>query len=139
MDVSVKIVRSQTVLLFPYKNHFLSISVGIGYRLFLVNFSNLTSPGNSFLIASINQTIINITRGAVIATNIIISPSGEVTLVVTGRNYSIPELELALLNRANSNWTAGPYLVTYNRTDLIPIQSEFNLFSLVTNNSSILF
>lgn len=53
------------------------------------------------------------------------SPSGEVTVVVNGRNYSIPQLDLGLLNQVNNNWTAGPYLVTYNQTNLVPIQSLF--------------
>ena len=58
------------------------------------------------------------------------SPSGEVTLVVTGLNYSIPQLEAALADRSNNNWTAGPFLVAFNRTDIIPVQSEFRPLSL---------
>lgn len=48
-------------------------------------------------------------------------------MVVTGRNFSVPQFELALLDRANNNWTVGPYLVTYNRSDIIPIISQFYL------------
>ena len=54
------------------------------------------------------------------------SPSGEVTVVVTGRNFSIPQLELGLTDRANNNWTAGPYLVAFNRTNIFPIESLFH-------------
>ena len=51
------------------------------------------------------------------------SPSGEVTVVVSGRNYSIPQLDLGLTNQVNKNWIVGPYLVSYNQTNLIPIES----------------
>lgn len=46
--------------------------VGIGYRLILVNYSNLTSPGDGVLINGLNLTILNLTRGAVVPTSIII-------------------------------------------------------------------
>lgn len=51
------------------------------------------------------------------------SPSGEVTVLVSGKNYSIPQFELPLLNKVNNSWTVGPYLVAINQTNLYPIQS----------------
>jgi len=54
---------------------------------------------------------------------LLFSPSGEVTIAVTGRNSSIPEFELPLLDKVNQNWTVGPFLVAYNQTSLIPIES----------------
>jgi hypothetical protein len=50
---------------------FCFILVGpVDYKFILVNYTNLTSPGTPTLISIINQTIINITHGSVIATNI---------------------------------------------------------------------
>ena len=49
-----------------------SISVGLGYRFYLVNYTNVTSPGVPTLISILNQTIINITNGSVIANSITI-------------------------------------------------------------------
>ena len=57
-------------------------------------------------------------------TSIHFSPAGDVTLSVIGQNFSIPQFDLALLNQANNNWTAGPYIVLYNQTSLVPIQSS---------------
>jgi hypothetical protein len=51
------------------------------------------------------------------------SPAGEVSLTVIGKNYSIPQFEIPLINQANNNWTVGPYLVSFNQTNLISIQS----------------
>ncbi|CAF4535527.1 unnamed protein product [Rotaria sp. Silwood1] len=96
----------------------------IGYKLFLLNYSNETSPSLPILISTINQTIINITNGSVIATNIIISPTGEVIVIVSGKNYSIPQFELPLTDLVNKNWTVGPYLVSFNRTNVISIETN---------------
>lgn len=52
-------------------NHCL-ILVGRAYRIYLTNYSNETSPGIPTLIQQINQTIINMTNGGVIATSITI-------------------------------------------------------------------
>lgn len=52
-----------------------------------------------------------------------LSPSGEVTIVVSGRNYSIPDFELPLNNIVRTNWTVGPYVVAFNQTSLVTIQS----------------
>ena len=119
------------------------VSVGLTYRLLLVNYSNLTSPGVTFLTSVINQTIVNITRDVVFSTSIIIigkvflakshpmnitsvdfSPAGDVTLSVIGTNLSVPQFNLALINRANTKWTAGPYLVLHNQSSLAPFQSS---------------
>ncbi|UJR30132.1 hypothetical protein I4U23_017673 [Adineta vaga] len=97
---------------------------GRAYKIFLTNYSNETSPGIPTLISQINQTIINMTNGGVIATSITISPSGEVTIVVTGRNYSIPDFELPLTDKVRTNWTVGPYVVSFNQTSLVTIQTN---------------
>ncbi|CAF3707629.1 unnamed protein product [Rotaria sordida] len=96
----------------------------IAYKLFLLNYSNETSPGLPILIAILNQTIINITNGSVIATNIIITPTGEVTVVVSGKNYSVPQLQLPLIDLVNRNWTVGPYLISFNQTSLVAIETN---------------
>jgi len=57
------------------------------------------------------------------------SPAGEVTVSVTGTNYSIPQFELPLINSINNNLTVGPYLVAYNQTSLVPITSLLHQFS----------
>jgi hypothetical protein len=50
---------------------FFFVSVGpVTYRFVLLNYTNATSPGIPTLISLVNQTIINITNGGVIATNI---------------------------------------------------------------------
>jgi hypothetical protein len=54
------------------------------------------------------------------------SPSGQVSVVVTGTNYSIPDFQTPLINKINSNWTVGPYLVSYNQTSLATILSLSN-------------
>ncbi|CAF1111478.1 unnamed protein product, partial [Adineta ricciae] len=97
---------------------------GRAYKMYLTNYSNDTSPGLPTLISQINQTIINMTNGGVIATSIVISPSGEVTIIVSGRNYSIPDFELPLTNKVNSNWTVGPYTVSFNQTSLVSVQTN---------------
>ena len=51
------------------------------------------------------------------------SPSGEVTVIVTGKNYSIPDFEIPFTNKVQSNWTVGPFAVAFNQTNLIAIQS----------------
>jgi len=51
------------------------------------------------------------------------SPAGDVTVSIIGKNYSIPQFEVPLNNLANNNWTVGPYLVSFNQTNLVPIQS----------------
>ena len=45
---------------------------GLSLKLYLVNYTNETSPGLEVLISNINQTIINMTNGSVIATSITI-------------------------------------------------------------------
>ena len=54
------------------------------------------------------------------------SPSGDVTVTVVGTNYSVPQLQLPLINLVNNNWTVGPFLVQFNQTALIPIESSLN-------------
>jgi hypothetical protein len=49
---------------------FLILVGPVTYQFVLVNYSNLTSPGIPTLTSIINQTIINMTSGSVIATNI---------------------------------------------------------------------
>jgi hypothetical protein len=51
------------------------------------------------------------------------SPAGEVTISVTGTNYSVPQFELPLFNSIKNNLTVGPFLLAYNQTSLVPIQS----------------
>ncbi|CAF0850468.1 unnamed protein product [Adineta steineri] len=97
---------------------------GRAYRIFLLNYSNETSPGIPTLVAMINQTIINMTNGGVIATSISIGPSGEVNIIVAGKNYSIPDFELPFTDKLKSNLTIGPYNVAFNQTNLIPINTN---------------
>jgi hypothetical protein len=52
------------------------------------------------------------------------SPSGEVTIIVTGKNYSIPDFEIPLAQKINNNFTIGPYSVSFNQTNLVAIQSS---------------
>ncbi|CAM4752695.1 unnamed protein product [Rotaria magnacalcarata] len=107
----------------PYYGRYCE-NFNIVYTMYLLNYSNETSPGSPILIANINQTIINITNGSVIATSITISPSGAVTVIVAGINYSIPGLEVPLINLVNNNWTVGPYVVAFNRTLIISIETN---------------
>lgn len=53
-----------------------------------------------------------------------LSPSGDVTVTVVGTNYSVPQLQGPLINLVNNNWTVGPFLVRFNQTNLIPIESS---------------
>ena len=54
------------------------------------------------------------------------SPSGDVTVTVVGTNYSVPQLQGPLINLINNNWTVGPFLVRFNQTNLIPIESPLS-------------
>ena len=54
------------------------------------------------------------------------SPSGQVSVVVSGTNYSIPDFQIPLNNKINSNWTVGPYSVSLNQTSLATIISLLN-------------
>jgi len=69
MVVYVKIVRFSSLCLIILSTNCILL-VGLGYRFYLLNYSNETSPGIPTLIAIINQTIINMTNGNVIATSI---------------------------------------------------------------------
>ncbi len=70
MVVIVKIVRLIQIFFFISIIFSLYFIVGLGYKFYLVNYTNLTSPGIPTLIAIFNQTIINITNGSVIANSI---------------------------------------------------------------------
>lgn len=48
------------------------LSVGRAYKLYLVNYTNITTPGMPSPATILNQTIINMTNGGVIPTTITI-------------------------------------------------------------------
>ncbi len=52
------------------------------------------------------------------------SPSGEVTIIVTGKNYSIPDFQIPFAQQINNNLTIGPYSVSFNQTNVVAIQSS---------------
>lgn len=67
------------------------------------------------------------------------SPSGEVTIIVTGKNYSIPNFEIPFNNLINTNWTVGPFDVSFNQTNVVAIQSLSNKFLLLFKNRILLY
>jgi len=67
------------------------------------------------------------------------SPAGEVSVSVIGKNYSIPQFEIPLMNQANNNWTVGPYLVSFNQTNLISIQSLLQPIRFHTKKNQFFF
>ena len=73
-DVYVNIVNqnSSMILMSIYSSLIFFCLDGLSLKLYLVNYTNETSPGLEVLISNINQTIINMTNGSVIATSITI-------------------------------------------------------------------
>jgi len=51
------------------------------------------------------------------------SPSGEVTIAITGKNYSIPDFQIPFAQQINNNFTICPYSVSFNQTNVVAIQS----------------